>query len=168
MVISKQERLKNLIKTSGKTAKEVAKDISNDVSYGTTISAATLSDLMNPDINKGFSYKYYIALARYFNVTTDYLLGLKEANMINCNICLHKPVCWAYADLKDFQVFNNCPNYIDGTKHYIDGEAVLKQAQQAVEETKNRRDFASFGEIEKVRNLVDGLVHYESLHLFKG
>lgn len=66
------ERLDDLIKKSGKSAEAIAKEISKN---GLKMSKATISDLIN-DVDKGYNYKYIVELAKYFNVSTDYLLCL--------------------------------------------------------------------------------------------
>jgi len=69
------EIIEDLIKESGKKAKTIVKEISDN--YGVIISEATISDLIN-NKDKGYSYKYFVALAKYFRVSTDYLMGLTE------------------------------------------------------------------------------------------
>lgn len=84
MKLSRAERIGDLIKCSGKTAKEIAKEITEQGFV--TISSATLSDLTNTNKEKGFDYKYFVALARYFNVSADYLLCLTEEKTNNKDI----------------------------------------------------------------------------------
>lgn len=77
IVLTMGERISDLIKKSGKSADAIAKEISEKTNV--SISKATLSDLSN-DIDKGYNYKYILEIAKYFNVSTDYLLGLTEAD----------------------------------------------------------------------------------------
>lgn len=69
------ERIEDLIKESGKSADAIAKEISKG---NINISKATLSDLTN-DVDKGYNYKYILEIAKYFNVSTDYLLCLTDS-----------------------------------------------------------------------------------------
>ena len=64
------ERIDDLIKDTGKNAETIASDLS--------ISKATMSDIIN-NVDKGYNYKYFVALAQYFNVSTDYLLCLTDS-----------------------------------------------------------------------------------------
>lgn len=70
------ERIDDLIKKSGKSGEKVLKEINEKYSF--SISKPTLSDIIN-DVDKGYSYKYFEVFAKYFNVSTDYLLGLTKA-----------------------------------------------------------------------------------------
>lgn len=70
------ERIGDLIKKSGKSGEKVLKEIKEKYSF--SISKPTLSDIIN-DVDKGYSYKYFEVFAKYFNVSTDYLLGLTDA-----------------------------------------------------------------------------------------
>ena len=70
------ERIDDLIKKSGKSGEKVLKEINEKYSF--SISKPTLSDIIN-DVDKGYSYKYFEVFAKYFNVSTDYLLGLSDA-----------------------------------------------------------------------------------------
>lgn len=70
------EKIDDLIKKSGKSGEKVLKEINEKYSF--SISKPTLSDIIN-DVDKGYSYKYFEIFAKYFNVSTDYLLGLTDA-----------------------------------------------------------------------------------------
>ena len=63
------ERISDLMHKQGLNQKEL--------SNNTQISEGTISGLLNDNV-KGFSYKYFVTLAEYFNVSTDYLLGLSD------------------------------------------------------------------------------------------
>lgn len=73
------ERIDELIKKSGKSGEKVLKEINDKYSSSLSkpISKATLSDITN-DVDKGYSYKYFEVFAKYFNVSTDYLLCLTD------------------------------------------------------------------------------------------
>ena len=68
-----KNRLRELIKDSGKTQKEVAKEI--EEKYGINLSSQALSNYVN---GREPSYDTLIAFAKFFNVSTDYLLGYSE------------------------------------------------------------------------------------------
>ena len=71
------ERIDDLIRASGKSAETIAADLS--------ISKATMSDIIN-NVDKGYNYKYFVSIAKYFNVSTDYLLCLTDSKIqINTN-----------------------------------------------------------------------------------
>lgn len=69
MNITTGMRLNDLIIEKGVTADYVAKQLN--------ISKATISDIIN-DVDKGYSYKYFVKIAKYFDVSVDYLLGLTD------------------------------------------------------------------------------------------
>ena len=60
------ERFQELVNSSGKTRQTIAKDLSCDTS--------TVTKQYNGDMN--ISVDYLVKYAKYFNVSTDYLLGL--------------------------------------------------------------------------------------------
>lgn len=47
----------------------------NSVADKLNISKATMSDIIN-DVDKGYSYKYFVDISKFFNVSVDYILGL--------------------------------------------------------------------------------------------
>lgn len=49
----------------------------NSVADKLNISKATMSDIIN-DVDKGYSYKYFVDIAKFFNVSVDYILGLTD------------------------------------------------------------------------------------------
>ena len=49
----------------------------NSVADKLNISKATMSDIIN-DVDKGYSYKYFVDIANFFNVSVDYILGLTD------------------------------------------------------------------------------------------
>lgn len=67
-----EERLDELIVSSGKTAKEISKE--------TGISESAISDYRNGNRNRAPDSKTILALAAYFKVSTDYLFGLTAAD----------------------------------------------------------------------------------------
>lgn len=68
-----EERLDDLIDSSGKTAKEISK--------ATGISESAISDYRNGDRNRAPDSKTILTLAEYFQVSTDYLFGLTAADV---------------------------------------------------------------------------------------
>lgn len=64
------EKIEDLIKLHNIDASTLA--------LKTGISKATISDMIR-DVEKGYDYRYFLKIARYFNVSTDYLLGLTDA-----------------------------------------------------------------------------------------
>lgn len=62
-------RINDLIIENGTNANSVAKKLN--------ISKATMSDIIN-DVDKGYSYKYFVDIAKFFNVSVDYILGLTD------------------------------------------------------------------------------------------
>lgn len=62
-------RINDLIIENGTNANSVAKKLN--------ISKATMSDIIN-DVDKGYSYKYFVDIANFFNVSVDYILGLTD------------------------------------------------------------------------------------------
>lgn len=66
------ERIDDLIKLTGKSTENIAADLS--------ISKATMSDIIN-NVDKGYNYKYFVSIAKYFNVSTDYLLCLTDSKI---------------------------------------------------------------------------------------
>ena len=71
------EKFRCLITDKGITSKILAKE--------TDISEATISDIIN-DVDKGYNYKYFIKIAKYFGVTVDYLLGLTDVKTPDADI----------------------------------------------------------------------------------
>lgn len=80
MELTLGEKLQDLRKIKGKTTKQVAKE--------TGISDGVLNGLEN-DSGKDVGYKKIIALANYYKVPTDYLLGLTES-AVRENIDINK------------------------------------------------------------------------------
>lgn len=64
------EKIEDLIKSHNIDASTLALE--------TGISKATISDMIR-NVDKGYDYRYFLKIARYFNVSTDYLLGLTDA-----------------------------------------------------------------------------------------
>lgn len=76
MKLTTGEKINGLITEHSLTAEKLAEEITKK--YGIHISKGTMSDILN-DVEKGYSYKYFVAIADYFNVSIDYLLGLSDA-----------------------------------------------------------------------------------------
>lgn len=65
------ERLEDLLKNNCITAATLSNELSRQ---GVNCSAATISDIIN-GVDKGFNYKYFLGISKYFNVSLDWLLG---------------------------------------------------------------------------------------------
>lgn len=76
------ERIADEIKKTGKTLIEISKEI--EERFGQYISTGTLSEMCNTDKeDKGFSYKYFIALSKYFGVSADYLMCIRHERTLD-------------------------------------------------------------------------------------
>lgn len=69
------ERLKDLRKAAGLTCEQLCAEIGEK--YGFTITKSKYCEIEN-DVDKDFGFRSFICFAKYFNVSTDYLLGLSE------------------------------------------------------------------------------------------
>lgn len=69
------ERIEDLIKYNEIDAKTLVDRINEK--HSKAISEPTMSDIIN-NVNKAYSYKYFVYIAEYFDVSVDYLLGLKK------------------------------------------------------------------------------------------
>ncbi|MCM1557475.1 MAG: helix-turn-helix domain-containing protein [Anaeroplasma bactoclasticum] len=86
-------RLKELIETKGLSRKQVAKDL--------FIEKRTLDNYIN-DTTK-MNSEMIVRVAKYFNVTTDYLLNAD----INCSSLLLKKIDKLAYELKEFVIILN-------------------------------------------------------------
>ena len=77
------EKIKDCRTTMKKTIAEVCSDIQTIYSY--KISVGKLTEMEN-DIDKDFGYKTFIYLSKYYNVSTDYLLGLSKEKSVDFNV----------------------------------------------------------------------------------
>lgn len=66
------ERLQDLMKESGITQRELSKELK--------ISAGKMNDIIN-DSEKDIGYRVFIKIAKYFNVSTDYLFGIDDTGL---------------------------------------------------------------------------------------
>lgn len=64
------EKIDDLIKKNDLTSKELSKRVT---AAGVKLSEATLSDIIN-NVDKGYSYKIFVEIAKQLNVSLDYLL----------------------------------------------------------------------------------------------
>ena len=69
------ERLKDLRKAAGLTCEQLCAEISEK--YGFTITKSKYCEIEN-DIDKDFGFRSFIYLAKFYNVSTDYLLGISD------------------------------------------------------------------------------------------
>lgn len=106
-------KLRDLIDASGKTRKEIAQNLNCDIS---TITKHYRGDR---DVTTEFVVKY----AKYFNVSTDYLLGLQTEPTTNKDISF---IC-EYTGLKEESV-----NWLHGMKF-----AEQEDDEKEIEEKKN-------------------------------
>ena len=78
--IFKDERKKRNL-----TIEELCKEIYNK--YGITISKTTYNDIENDDAEvRDFGYKALVAIAKYFNLSVDYLVGCSSCRELNQEI----------------------------------------------------------------------------------
>ena len=68
------ERIEDLLKQNNMTSKELSDKVT---AAGFKLSTATLSDIIN-NVDKGYSYKIFVEIAKQLNVSTDYLFGSTE------------------------------------------------------------------------------------------
>lgn len=106
-------RINDLIIENNTTANYVADKLD--------ISKATMSDIIN-DVDKGYNYKYFVKLADYFNVSTDYILGVTDVATTDKDL---KFVC-DYTGLKEVAI-----NSLHNIKKYknSDCEILIEQEQ---------------------------------------
>lgn len=69
------EKLKDLRKAAGLTMEQLCAEILEK--YGYTMTKSKYHNIEN-DKDEDFGYQTFVYLARYYNVSTDYLLGLSE------------------------------------------------------------------------------------------
>lgn len=79
-----KKRLKDLIKESGLNNKEFVKDFNSKKIDGVTLHESTLSTILTTGREPRVST--LIALAKYFGVSADYLLGLSDIRTPDSNI----------------------------------------------------------------------------------
>lgn len=77
------ECIDDLMRKKGFTDESLAAEINNrNDPQNITISKSTIGDIKN-NVNKGYSYKYFIALADVFGVSVDYLLRRTDARPLD-------------------------------------------------------------------------------------
>jgi transcriptional regulator with XRE-family HTH domain len=89
MKLTTGEKLKDERVKRNLTSKQVCDEI--EKKYGYRLAEATYNEMENDKQNKNeepknFGYKAFVYLAKYYNVSTDYLLGLTETSSIEPDI----------------------------------------------------------------------------------
>lgn len=96
------EKIDDLIKSHNIDASTLALE--------TGISKATISDMIR-DVGKGYDYRYFLKIAQYFNVSTDYLLGLTDAPTTNADL---RYICdYTGLEEKTIKILNRLKNSTD-------------------------------------------------------
>ena len=130
--LTMHEKIEDLIVESGKHLEEIANEITEQYC---PISKATLSDMANSEKKeKNFGYKYIVAVAKYFNVSTDYLLTETD---IKTNDIEAKKVC-DYTGLNDKTIeFFNKNNPINTVKYNTPKKTIIDFIEFLICEYKN-------------------------------
>lgn len=117
MTDKKLERLRKLIDNSGKTRQELATALECDTSM--------VTKHYNGD--RAVSVDFLVKYARYFNVTTDYLLGLSESQTTDTNlnaVCkytgLSENVVQKIQDRKKNIFFKKCLEFLIDDEDFFD------------------------------------------------
>lgn len=105
----------------------IKKDVTSvTLSKETGVSEATISDIIN-GVDKGYSYKHFVKIANYFNVSTDYLFGLTDNATTDKDL---RFVCdytglneEAVESLREIELQRNV------YAHYYDGEYGIKKSK---------------------------------------
>ncbi|MBQ6170003.1 MAG: helix-turn-helix transcriptional regulator [Ruminococcus sp.] len=121
------ERIKDLRKAAGLTCEQLCAEIGEK--YGYTITKSKYCEIEN-DIEKDFGFRSFIYLAKYFNVSTDYLLGLtkyKTPNEVNQKVSI-------ITGLSDEAI-----DVLHHIKNIADGAAFSKETQNDINEIKQHK-----------------------------
>lgn len=152
------EKLKDLRTERKMTSKQVCNEIEKQ--YGYSLSVGKYNE-MESDVDKDFGYRAFIYLAKFYNVSSDYLLGLSEIKSISPKI---QAIC-KYTGLNElttmsFHSFKDVPfspatliNFICQNGGFGDLSILLEKLKNEIDallyEKKHLND-----EIEKMNNIT--------------